>query len=188
MSPVNLALGKNQPMRHFYALLVAAVLMGTGPVFAQWIDREGRRLPDTDRMKTNGDLGIQIVLTSSASKFRDTWNKSATPPRLESSDSVRRGGEISAMIVFHGCSAGTSGTCNALVRFSLVSPDGTITPGGEGPLWTGRPIRGQILLSNATMTVGFDKTDKAGKYKILAIVIDKEAGKQLQVSVPFTLL
>jgi hypothetical protein len=92
------------------------------------------------------------------------------------------------MIMFHGCVAGTAGKCNGLVRFSLVAPDGTITPGGEGPLWTGRPMRGQILLSNASMTVGFDKSDKVGKYKILATVIDKEAGKQLQVSVPFTLL
>ena len=169
-------------------LPVALALTVAGSANAQWIDREGRRLPDTERMKSQGDLGIQIVLTPNEAKFRDTWNKSSTPPRLESTDSARRGGEISATIMFHGCAAGPTGSCNALVRFTLVAPDGATIPAGEGPLWTGRPIRGQILFSEASVTVGFDKTDKAGKYKILATVIDKEARKQVQVSAPFTLL
>ena len=174
-------------MRRPSLLLIAASLLLTAPVSAQWIDRDGWRLPDTDRMKSHGDLGVQIVLTSSEAKFRDTWNKSTAPPRLETTDTVRRGGKISALIVFHGCAAGAAGTCNAVVRFALVAPDGTVTPAGEGPLWAGPPVKGRMLLANASMTVGFDNSDKVGQYKVLATVIDKEAGKQLQVSVPFTL-
>lgn len=44
-----------------------------------------------------------------------------------------------------------------------------------------------MLLANASMTVGFDNSDKVGQYKVFLTVIYKEAGTQLQVSVPFTL-
>ena len=139
-------------------------------------------------MKSLGDLGVHIVLVPSAAKFRETWNKSLTPPRLESTDSARRGGEVSATIMFHGCVARASGKCNASVRFSLVAPDGRTMPAGEGPLWLEAPQRGRGLLADASLTVGFDMNDKAGRYNVVATVIEHESGKQLRVSALFTLL
>ncbi len=171
---------------HAFAAVLLAITTA-GPACAQWIDRQGKRLPETEQMKSQGDLGVNIVLTPNEAKFRDTWNKSSTTPRLDSIDKVGRGGAISAMIMFHGCVAGASGACNALVRYALETPDGKIIPTGEGPLWTGRPIMGKILMSNSSVTIGFDKSDAAGKYKIHATVIDKVSGRQLQVSAPFTL-
>lgn len=93
-----------------------------------------------------------------------------------------------SLILFHGCIAGAAGVCNALVRFTIVEPDGTRSPAGEGPLWTAQPAaKGQILLSSTSMTVGFGRGDKLGKYKVLATAIDMEANKQVDASASFAL-
>lgn len=92
------------------------------------------------------------------------------------------------MILFHGCVANATGRCDGHVSFALVDPDGKAIPAGEGPLWKGPPASRQILLSDASLTVGFDQSDKVGTYRILATVTDRVAGKRIQVSAPFAVL
>lgn len=165
-------------------LLLSACLFGPALAVGQWIDRQGNRIQETQGIKSEGDFGVRIVLTPSEQRFCDTWDRSSTSPRLESTNSVRRGQKVSAMILFHGCSANAKGQCDAIVRFALVSPDGKATPAGEGPLWTKAPARGMILLSHASLTLGFDQSDRVGNYQVVATVIDRIAGKQIEVSAP----
>ena len=139
-------------------------------------------------MKSAGDFGVQIVLTADDKKFRTSWSRSTTPPSLQSANTVQRGAPISAMIIFHGCTPTRTGNCDATVAFALVAPDGKITPAGDGPLWASPPLQGKLLLSNASVTIGFDKTDLVGTYRIQATATDKVSGKKIQVSAPFSLL
>lgn len=167
--------------------VIALLLLPIG-VAAQWIDREGKRLAETESMKSDGDFGAHIILTADDKTFRNTWNTSSTPPKLDSAQSVSRGAAISAMIVFHGCVPTPIGKCDVIVNFTLVSPDGKHAPAGSGPVWTDSPLQGKLLLSNASCTVGFDETDAVGAYRVFATVTDRVSGKTLQVSAPFNLL
>jgi hypothetical protein len=138
-------------------------------------------------MKSDGNFGAQLVLTSDEAGFRKTWNTATSPPVLRSADALRRGERISGMILFHGCAAKSSGNCDGLVRFNLVDPSGKSAPAGEGPLWTSSPQAGRILLSNTSVTVGFDASDQLGTYKLAAEVTDKASGKRLELIAPFRL-
>jgi hypothetical protein len=40
------------------------------------------------------------------------------------------------------------------------------------------------LLSHASLTLGFDQSDRVGNYQVVATVIDRIAGKQIEVSAP----
>jgi hypothetical protein len=173
-------------MRHIRISFIVGMLLLSAAVQAQWTDRSGRRLAESESMKSAGDLGVQIVLTADGQKFQDTWDKSTTPPSLLTTYTVQRGASISAMVIFHGCAPTPSNKCDGVVHFTLMAPDGKVTPAGDGPLWTDPPTKGRLLLSSTSVTVGFDKADAVGKYRIQATVTDKFSGKKLQVSAPFS--
>jgi hypothetical protein len=147
-----------------------------------WIDPTGKPMPDTESMRSAGDFGVQIVLTADEAQFRQTWNSSKTPPKLSATNTVRLGASVSAMLIFHGCSPNASGVCDVVSEFILEAPDGSKTPAGGGPVWTGKPMQPRLLqLGQASMTVGFDKTDPVGDYTIAATIKDKVAGRVLSV-------
>jgi hypothetical protein len=141
----------------------------------------------TDSVKSAGSFTVQIVLTADAKAFRNTWNTSETPPRLETTSTVKRGGSITAMLVVHGCAAGREGKCNATARFDLVAPDGKKTPGGSGVLWNAVAEKKKLYLSDTSLTIGFDAADELGKYRIVATATDRVARRTIEVSAPFTL-
>jgi hypothetical protein len=147
-----------------------------------WIDPAGKPIPDTENMRSVGDFGIHIVLTANEGQFRQTWNSSATPPKLTATNTVRLGETVSALLIFHGCAPNVSGVCDVVSEFILEGPDGSKTPAGGGPVWSGKPMQQRILqLGQASMTVGFDKTDPIGDYKVTANVTDKVSGRALSV-------
>lgn len=96
---------------------------------------------------------------------------------------VRRGETVSALLIFHGCAPNGGGVCDVVSEFILEGPDGSKTPAGGGPVWSGKPLPQRLLqLGQASMTAGFDKTDPVGDYKITANVKDKVSGRVLSVA------
>jgi hypothetical protein len=167
-------------MKKCLAIIVALI-----PLLAQgaWIDSSGKPIPDTESRQSAGDFGVQILLTADENKFRQTWNSSATPPRLSTTSVVRRGETVSALLLFHGCAPTSAGVCDVDSQFVIESPDGTKTPAGGGPLWSSQPMPLRLLqLGQSSMTVGFDKTDRLGEHRIIANIKDKVTGKTLTVA------
>ncbi len=147
-----------------------------------WIDSTGKPIPDTESMRSAGDFGVQIVLTADEGQFRQTWNSSKTPPKLSTTNTVRLGTSVSALLIFHGCSPNVAGVCDIIAEFALEDTDGKRMPAGGGSVWSGKPMQQRLLqLGQASMTVGFDKTDPVGDYKITANVKDKVSGRALSV-------
>lgn len=105
-----------------------------------WIDPAGKPIPDTENMRSAGDFGIQIVLTPNEGQFRETWNSSTMPPKLRATNSVRLGETVSALLIFHGCTPNVNGVCDVVSEFILEGPDGSKTPAGGGPVWSGKPM------------------------------------------------
>jgi hypothetical protein len=154
------------------------------PLIAQsaWIDSSGKPVPDTESMRSAGNFGVQVLLTPDDKQFRQTWNSTKGTPKLSSTNFVRLGSSVAAVLIFHGCSPNTAGVCDVVSEFLLKSPDGAKTPAGGGPVWTAAPLQGGLLqLGQASVTVGFDKTDPVGDYKVIANVKDKVSGRTLTV-------
>lgn len=154
------------------------------PLVAQsaWTDATGKTIADTDSMRSAGDFAVQIVLTPDDKQFRQIWNSTRGTPKLRSTDSVRLGSSVSAVVIFHGCSPNAAGVCDVVSEFILEGPDGAKTPAGGGPVWSGAPLpAGLLQLGQASMTVGFDKTDPVGGYKVIANVKDKISGRTLSL-------
>lgn len=167
-------------MKWCLTLLIALL-----PLAAQsgWIDPTGKSIADTENMRSAGDFGVQIVLTANEGQFRQTWNSSATPPKLTTTNTIRLGETVSALLIFHGCTPNASGVCNVVSEFVLEGPDGSKMPAGGGPVWSGKPMQQRLLqLGQASMTLGFDKTDPIGNYKVTANVKDKVSGQVLTVT------
>lgn len=166
-------------MKWCLTLLVALLPLATQ---SAWIDSTGKSIPDTESMRSAGDFGVQILLTADEGLFRQTWDSSKTLPKLSTINTVRLGGSVSALLIFHGCSPNPRGICDVASEFILEAPDGTKTPAGGGPVWSGKPMQQRLLqLGQASMTVGFEKTDPIGDYKIIANIKDKISGRALSV-------
>lgn len=180
--PVNSALGVTNgvsPMKRWLTLLVALF-----PLAAQstWVDSTGKPIPDTESMRSAGDLGVQIVLTADEGQFRKIWSSSKTPPKLATTNTVRLGGTVSALLIFHGCAPNVGGVCDVISEFILEGPDGSKTQAGGGPVWSEKPMQQRLLqLGQASMALGFEKTDPIGDYKITANIKDKVSGRVLSV-------
>ena len=166
-------------MKQYLALLAALLPLA---VQAGWIDPTGTPIPDTENRRSVGDFGIHIVLAANEAQFRQVWNASTTPPKLDTLNTVRRGETVSALLVFHGCAPGGTGVCDVVSEFIIEGPDGGRMPGGSGPVWAGGPVRqGLLQLGQASMSVVFDQADPVGDYRIIANVKDRVSGRALSV-------
>lgn len=160
----------------FFALSVPLIAQGA------WTDSSGKPVADTESMRSAGNFGAQVLLTPDAEQFRQTWNSTRGTPTLSYTNSVRLGASVGAVLVFHGCSPNAAGACDVVSEFVLAGPDGKKIPAGGGPVWSGAPLQGGMLqLGQASITIGFDKTDPVGDYKVLVNVKDKVAGRTLNL-------
>jgi hypothetical protein len=156
---------------------------------AAWIDSNGKTIPDTESMRSDGDFGAQIVLAPDDKHFRQIWNSTKDTPNLQSTDSVKLGASISAVLIFHGCTPNPTGSCDVVSEFFLQSPDGKQTPAGSGPVWSSAPLqKGLLQLGLASVAIGFDSTDPIGDYKIIAKVKDKNSGRSLTLIARFSVI
>jgi len=169
-------------------LILVLLFVLSLPLLAQsgWIDANGKPLTDTESMRSDGDFAVQLVLTPDENKFRQTWNSTKNAPILSSTNSVRLGSSLAAMLIFQGCAQDVAGACNVTSEFILESPDGTKTPAGDGPISSAAPLRKDILqLGKASLKIGFGANDPLGNYKVIANVKDKISGRILNLTAGF---
>lgn len=171
------------------AILAAGLFAGSMlPTHAGWTDGAGKPVPDTPAMRSDGEFGVRIVLTADEQALRHEWNTARANPRLQTTDTVAAGGEVTAMLVFHGCKPNAAGNCEVVAAFALVAPDGKRDPGGAGSLWSAAPLPGRLMLGAASMRIGFTAGDAPGTYQIHARVVDRVALRTLDVVAPVRLL
>jgi hypothetical protein len=120
----------------------------------------GKPVPDTPSMRSSGEFGAQLLLTSSEQAFRQNWNTTAGTPKLHTTRTVKVGQSISGVILFTGCTPGGNHACVVSAAFSLASPDGSKSPAGNGQVWSKAPPKPRvIMLGDASITIGFGPDD-----------------------------
>jgi hypothetical protein len=173
-------------MRTIVAILMILVAI---PVSAQWYDEFGKPLPDTNWRKSSDGLNAALVLTTEIDAFLEEW--STTPeshaPVLKPTSRAKRGDIVAALVVFSGC--GTSKTsCNAVVDFKVLNPDGSVY--GDIPFsraWSGpSPKPRVVILSDAQLRIRIEPKDQLGKYTVLATFREADSGKQIRLRQEFT--
>ena len=167
------------------------LLLGTAlclPLISQagWSDASGKPIPDTESMKSDGDFGVHLIITPDDKQFRQTWNASKNTSILDSTNSVKLGGKIGAVLVFQGCWPNATSVCDVVSEFSVEGPDGKKTAAGGGPVWNAQPLApGVLQLGNASVGIGMSEKDPVGDYKLHAVVTDKIKGRTLNLVARF---
>ena len=165
------------------AWALAAPLSG----HAAWVGLDGKPLPETPEMRSNGNLGAMLVLSNDGEAFRRAWAR-PTPPQLKSTDKLRRGEKLTASVLYHGCQANARGACELTVRFNMVTPGGRVTAGGDGPLGDRPSPDGSVQLGHASLETTFDHTDAIGRYQVRAVITDRVARRQVALTAPIELI
>jgi len=154
---------------------------------AQWIDKSGKPLPDTDDRKAIGHFGAEIVFTTDAEQLEKTWATPSDTVHVDSIDRARINQPISAFIVFSGCQATSTGKCNVSMTFRVIQPDGKVyatTP--EMEVWQDKDGPGSALaLSVQYLRIRIEPHESRGRYTVYVEVRDNNSGKVLALKKTF---
>jgi hypothetical protein len=155
------------------------ILMFSSLAFsAQWIDKSGKRIPDSNSVKSSKDFIAQLILTTNEQELFKKWATPSQTVNVSTSEVVERNNPISAFIIFGGCAVDSHGKCNLVASFKVYQPDGKIyanTP--EMEVWIDKPIppNRTIELSVAYLKIVIENGELLGKYRIQANVTDKNS-------------
>ena len=61
-------------MKTIMKLLIATAFLFPTVVNAGWVDKQGNKIPDSDNMKSAGDLSTQLILTDKEANVLKNWN------------------------------------------------------------------------------------------------------------------
>jgi hypothetical protein len=170
------------------ALLVLALLAFFN-ARAQWIDKQGNTLADTDDRKAIGAFGAEIVFTTDAEALESRWAIPSDSVTVDSVESVRINQPISAFVVFSGCKPKVAGKCNVSMTFRVIQPDGKVyanTPSME--VWQDKqaPPEKALALSVQYLRVRIESHEQRGRYTVQVEVHDENSGNVLHLKKSFT--
>lgn len=144
----------------------------------------GDGMPRDLAARSAGGLQARLALTADEQELRRVWETSPTPPRLSVTDRVRLGTSASTVILFRGCQADAAGRRDVRVDFAVTGPDGKSQDAGSASLWSAAPLGQKFMLGAASASLAFHGDEDLGNYTVRARLVDRVAGRQLELSVP----
>jgi len=168
--------------------LSVLALLVVSSAHAQWIDKQGNTLADTDDRKSIGSFGAEIVLTTDAEGLEERWSTPSETVNVDSVENVRINEPIYAFVVFSGCKPGVAGKCNVSMSFRVLRPDGKVyanTPSME--VWQDKeaPPKRALALSVQYLRVRVEPHEQRGRYTVEVQVRDENSGKILALKKRF---
>ena len=145
-------------------------------------NRDGKPMPDNSWAKSDGDFGVQLVLTDKPDELFAAWEKPGPAAIVSETASVVRGKPIVGVVFFAGCAPDARGLCEATLRFTMSGPDGKLYGKAQnGELWIGKapPSKGQMQLSVGNIGAIIEPKDTLGTYTVVAEILDKVSKKIL---------
>ncbi|MEQ1514477.1 MAG: hypothetical protein ABL934_17610 [Lysobacteraceae bacterium] len=172
-------------------------------VDAGWRTPDGVILEDTPSQQSERGFGamLQIATEAESKRFHEEWYGTATDhsPKLQTTDSARRGETVSVLVLYAGCAlddatqdsiATGKAPCGAQLRLRVVAPDGSdYSSPEEMSLSQSQPSApGHILqLSPVELKIRFEPEDALGDYRIEARIDHPDKDSLLQLSTTLTL-
>lgn len=169
-------------MKKIFAILLSALIFLSSIANAGWVDKQGNPIPDSDNMKSAGDLIAQLVITDNEAQVLKNWSTPSESVYFPTADKIQINNIITAFVVFGGCAVDTNGNCDLKMQITVYQPDGKIyskLPVME--IWSGKPAppNRTLGLSVEYMRIMIEQGEQLGKYKIDTKVIDKISGNSM---------
>ncbi|MEW8660458.1 MAG: hypothetical protein AB2603_19270 [Candidatus Thiodiazotropha endolucinida] len=176
-------------MKELSAILLSLLILLSSVAKAEWVDKQGNPIPDSDNMKSVGDLIAQLVITDNEAQVLENWGTPSQSVYFPTADKIERNKIITAFVVFGGCAIDANGNCDLGMQITVYQPDGKVyskLPVME--VWSGKPVppNRSLGLSVEYMRVIIEPGEQLGKYKIDTKVIDKNSGKSMMLTSYFT--
>jgi hypothetical protein len=184
------------------ALVLLVALMPIS-IHAQWRTQDGTRIEDTPSQQSERGFSamLQIATEAEAKRFQEEWNGTAIEhtPKLETTDSARRGETVSVLVLYAGCVADNVGRaiieigkadCTAQLRLRVIAPNGSESSDLEEiSLAQSQPAAPPHImqLSPAVLKIRFEPEDPLGNYRIEARIDHPDMDALLQLSTTVTL-
>ena len=127
-------------MKGITSILLAVSIILSGVAEAGWVDKQGNPVPDTDNMKSVGDLIAQLIITDNEAQVFQNWGTPSESAYFPTTDKIERNKIITALVVFGGCATDENGNCDLRMQITVFQPDGDIysrLPIME--VWSGKP-------------------------------------------------
>ena len=169
--------------------LIIITLLVHSVANAGWVDKQGNKIPDSDNMKSAGDLIAQLVITDNEPQVLKNWGTPSQSVYFPTADKIERNKIITAFIVFGCCAVDANGNCDLRMQITVYQPDGKVyskLPVME--VWSGKPVppNRSLGLSVEYMRVIIEPGEQLGKYKIDTKVIDKISSNNMILTSHFT--
>jgi len=176
-------------MRLIKLTLIVIALLLTSISNAGWVDKQGNKIPDSDNMKSAGDLIAQLVITDNEAEVLKNWGTPSESVFFPTADKIERNKIITAFVVFGGCTVDANGNCDLKMQITVYQPDGTVY--SKLPImevWSGKPVppNRSLGLSVDYMRIIIEPGEQLGRYKVDTKVIDKISGKSMVLTSQFT--
>jgi len=176
-------------MKYTSQFLTFFLLLFTVTTNASWVDKQGNIIPDTDNMKSVGNLIAQLVVTDKEAEALKNWGTPSQTVYFPTADTIERNKIITTFVVFAGCTIDAASNCDLVMQITIIQPDGAIyskLPIAE--VWSGKPApQGKNLgLGVDYMRIIIEPDELLGKYKIIANIMDKISGDSMVLTSTFT--
>lgn len=155
---------------------------------AEWINKQGASLPDSEDRKAIGNFGAKLILVDDEQALFRRWATPSETVDLKTVEGVTINQPISALVIFSGCKPSAKKQCNVSMRFRVIQPDGKVyseTPVME--VWQNKPAprAGTLELSIQYLKIIIEPHEQRGRYTIQAQVRDDNAGTVLSLQRAF---
>jgi hypothetical protein len=137
----------------------------------------------------NVRLEIQLIVTAEGRALFESWDSpNGKPFEIVPVTIAPRGKFLSAVVLFKGCKADASGTCNVELDIVAYDPAGKVYGEMKGAeLWQHRPApaAGYTQLGVSYMGLEIEPQDPAGTYRVDAKARDRNAGVEAASAAQF---
>ena len=176
-------------MIYIKQLLLLSFLLFSSVTNAAWIDKKGNVIPDSDSMKSVGDLIAQLIITDNEAQALKNWNTPSKGVHFPTTDKIERNKIISLFVVFGACAVDADGNCDLKMQITVYQPDGTIyakLPIYE--IWSGKPVppNKTLGLSVDYLRIIIEPDEPLGRYKVDVKVIDNISNNNMLLTSHFT--
>jgi hypothetical protein len=165
-------------------------VMASGGVLAVeevgWRDRQGNPVPETDSMKSSKGFGGNIILTPDAD-WEAKWAR-PEPPRFNTTDKVKLGGSLMALVFFTNPGRDEKGNVRILCDILLLKPDHSASQDLKNATCAEGPLKGgpyDVRLSNQLIGFTGEESDPEGTWTIKVRLRDTVRGASVDLLTRF---
>lgn len=176
-------------MKRVNAMVLAVAMLLPATASAGWVDPQGHAIPDSDHMKSAGDLMVQLLVTDDEARFLENWSTPSGSVRLPTADSIELNRRLTAFVIFGGCAVDAAGNCDLRMQITVYQPDGGVySELPEMEVWTGKPAppNAALGLGKQYLRLVIEPEEPLGRYRIEAKITDEVSGGQLLLTAYFT--